>query len=332
MPGGFGNPIVGGTVLRIPAIQSPNYSAGSAGWTINIDGSAEFNNLTIRGTFAGTDFVMNSSGLFVYSGTPAANNLIASIAAAAGTDAYGNAYPSGICALNYAGATFVQLLNGALAAGGIVSGAADTTNAAGFAYVLGGGGKPFLHIASPLYPSGGYTDPALLLLQPGVPGAGLNGSSRPIAILIDDAATSAADLNLSGACIKTNESGATPYTWQTPTYATGFAGGGYSGTNYAPIQYRLDAEDNLVIVGTCHNTASVTNSPTVFTLPVGYRPANNWRGPVSRQVSGATNPENSGGTGCIVESNGNVVLQLDGASSSTMNYYMLLTVPMGNIS
>lgn len=330
--GGFGNPTVGGIALRKPAIRSPNYVAGSAGWTINIDGSAEFNNLTIRGTFNGTDFVVNSSGLFVYSGTPASGNLIASIAAAAGTDAYGNAYPQGICALNYAGATFVQLLNGALAAGGIVSGAADTTNAAAFAYVLGGTGKPFLHIASPLYPTGGYTDPALLLLQPGFPNTGLGGANRPIAILIDDAATSAADLNLSGAAIKTSLDGATPYAWQTPSYATGFAGGGYSGTNYAPLQYRLDAEDNLVVVGTCHNTASVSNAPTVFTLPTAYRPKNNWRGPVSRQVSGATNPENSGGTGCIVESNGNVVLQLDGASSSTMNYYMMLLVPMGNIS
>lgn len=45
------NPIVGGTVLRRPAIQSPNYVAGSTGWAIVVDGSAEFNNLTARGTF-----------------------------------------------------------------------------------------------------------------------------------------------------------------------------------------------------------------------------------------------------------------------------------------
>jgi hypothetical protein len=44
-----GNPIVGGITLRRPAIQSPNYLAGAAGWTINIDGSAEFNSVTIRG-------------------------------------------------------------------------------------------------------------------------------------------------------------------------------------------------------------------------------------------------------------------------------------------
>lgn len=44
------NPIVGGVALRRPAIQSPNYAAGLSGWTINADGSAEFNNATFRGT------------------------------------------------------------------------------------------------------------------------------------------------------------------------------------------------------------------------------------------------------------------------------------------
>lgn len=46
----FSNPIVGGTTLIRPAVKSPNYVAGSAGWSINQDGSAEFNNVTIRGT------------------------------------------------------------------------------------------------------------------------------------------------------------------------------------------------------------------------------------------------------------------------------------------
>jgi len=36
------------------------------------------------------------TGLFVYSGAPATGNLIASVAAAAGTDPYGNTYPGGI--------------------------------------------------------------------------------------------------------------------------------------------------------------------------------------------------------------------------------------------
>lgn len=52
----FSNPIVGGTVLIRPAIQSPNYAAGSAGWSINQDGSAEFNDVSVRGdVVVGTD-------------------------------------------------------------------------------------------------------------------------------------------------------------------------------------------------------------------------------------------------------------------------------------
>jgi len=42
-------------------------------------------------------------GLFVYDGTPAAGTLIASIAAAKGTDSYGNAYVEGVVAYNDVG-------------------------------------------------------------------------------------------------------------------------------------------------------------------------------------------------------------------------------------
>lgn len=111
---GFQNPIVGGTALRIPAIQSPNYVPGVSGWIIKIDGSAEFNNLTIRGEFRGTNFIINSAGIFLYSGAPAAGNLIGSWANASGTDAYTNTYPQGLSigsdttkqiVLNYNGTT-----------------------------------------------------------------------------------------------------------------------------------------------------------------------------------------------------------------------------------
>jgi hypothetical protein len=50
---GFGNPILGaaGTLIR-NAIKSINYVAGVAGWQIKQDGTAEFNNLTARGTIS----------------------------------------------------------------------------------------------------------------------------------------------------------------------------------------------------------------------------------------------------------------------------------------
>ena len=45
----FRNPIVAGLNLIRSAIRSPNFLTGVSGWSINRDGSAEFNNATIRG-------------------------------------------------------------------------------------------------------------------------------------------------------------------------------------------------------------------------------------------------------------------------------------------
>lgn len=45
----FSNPILGGTALVRQAINSPLYIPGVQGWSINRDGSAEFNNASLRG-------------------------------------------------------------------------------------------------------------------------------------------------------------------------------------------------------------------------------------------------------------------------------------------
>jgi hypothetical protein len=62
----FPNDAVGGIILVRPAIQSPDYVAGTSGWAVFQNGSAEFNNLEIRGTVNGLDYVINSSGIFFY--------------------------------------------------------------------------------------------------------------------------------------------------------------------------------------------------------------------------------------------------------------------------
>lgn len=85
------NPVVGGTVLRRAAIQSPNFVTGVSGWTINQDGSAEFNNVTIRG-----GITIGGTALYYSTPAPQANTLVASIAASGGTDTAGNVYLAGI--------------------------------------------------------------------------------------------------------------------------------------------------------------------------------------------------------------------------------------------
>ena len=57
-----GNPVVGGTVLRRAAIQSPDFVAGSAGWAINADGTAQFNSVTFFGP-AGLAVQITANGI-----------------------------------------------------------------------------------------------------------------------------------------------------------------------------------------------------------------------------------------------------------------------------
>lgn len=94
MSGGFNNPVVGGEENLVrEAIQSPNYVPGSAGWSINRDGSAEFND----GIFRGGVVVSGPGGqILVYAPAPALDTLIFSLSSVAGTDTYGNTYPAGI--------------------------------------------------------------------------------------------------------------------------------------------------------------------------------------------------------------------------------------------
>jgi hypothetical protein len=73
-------------------------------------------------TFEGTDFIINSSGEFFYSGTPAAGNLVESTASAAGVDGEGNNYVAGHAtyAANFASslaAGFVGFYTGSRAGG-----------------------------------------------------------------------------------------------------------------------------------------------------------------------------------------------------------------------
>jgi hypothetical protein len=51
----FTDPIVGGTTLIRSAIHSPDYVPGISGWTINKDGTCEFNDATFRGDVVVTD-------------------------------------------------------------------------------------------------------------------------------------------------------------------------------------------------------------------------------------------------------------------------------------
>lgn len=335
---GFQNPVVGGTALRIPAIQSPNYQAGVAGWIIKIDGSAEFNNLTVRGQFSGTDFIINSSGTFLYSGTPASGNLIGSWTSASGTDAFGNSYQAGLTLYSASGtinlfgtvATWKATPSNSRidiqVGGGSVLQEYIPADVGGVTWNPGSSGAT---LASRL----GTNTPETFLQSPnntanpgqaaqlqlyGAPQTS-NGDVLSEAIVI--AARMWADVTtgwITGAWAKLSE------TWQTPSVGTGWATGPSGGTVQA-VQYRRDAEDNLIIVGAVHST-STTPAATIFNLPAGYRPKITQRSP---------GVSNSAGTATArfaeVNSNGNVSINANLTTTST-DVYFQVCVPLGNIS
>lgn len=90
MPIEFENPLTAGTVLVREDIRSQNFVPGVSGWRIEADGSAEFNDIIIRG-----GQTIGGDALY-YSGAPAPGNLVLSISAAGGTDQFGNVYPPGL--------------------------------------------------------------------------------------------------------------------------------------------------------------------------------------------------------------------------------------------
>ncbi|MFJ6530878.1 hypothetical protein ACIQMZ_37230 [Streptomyces longwoodensis] len=85
----FQDELAAGTVLVRPALQSPDYVTGVSGWAVKLDGSAEFNNVTVRGATT-----VGGRALY-YNGTPGPGTLLASISGTGGTDSYGNSYTSG---------------------------------------------------------------------------------------------------------------------------------------------------------------------------------------------------------------------------------------------
>jgi hypothetical protein len=98
--------ITGGNVLRIPAIRSPNYVANVSGWTINQDGTAQFNSAT----FIGSITITNGNDLLIYNtAAPAAGSIVMALSPNAGSDTAGNTWGPGFTLFDgTSGATMVN--------------------------------------------------------------------------------------------------------------------------------------------------------------------------------------------------------------------------------
>lgn len=106
---GFADDIVGGGGALIRAIvKSPNFNlATKTGWAILKNGDAYFFNVTASGIIAANSVVVSGAGdgVFVYDGAPELDSLIVAVAAAPGTDQYGNSYSGPGIAISAPGAS-----------------------------------------------------------------------------------------------------------------------------------------------------------------------------------------------------------------------------------
>jgi len=269
----FSNPIAAGNSLARPQFESPNFVPGVSGWAIFRNGNAQFNSLTLTGTtFDGNNYILNTSGFFLYSGAPANGNLSASIAPAAGTDGFGNSYFAGI--VSYSGNRYSQLVGGDLLLGDTAStgstAVVETSSTGGQTYIAGST-KTSADIAAPwlaLFSAAGSANGVVQAVI-------ASGTTQPVA-LTTALAEIQGSLAVSGAITATGGTAAAPILITTDTW---HSLGTLAGYTVALAAYRLtpDGELELAIslTGGGANAASVNFS---VTLPnTGYRPVSGYQ-------------------------------------------------------
>jgi hypothetical protein len=286
------DPVVGGIFLVRAAIRSPNYVEGVSGWTINIDGSAEFNNLTIRGTFTGDNFVINSAGAFFYDGVPALGDLLVSIAGAAGFDDYGNAYAEGLSV----GVATPRVVIGPVAGEALIyfpTGALDENSAPAIQAFLQNSGQNSLLVVRGGTPSTELDYSALALTSSSEDGTTTQASGDLIYVDTGGTTHEVVTTGHAGAAIAGSVTAVVPgsgtsranvfqtETWHTATLAAGFT----TSVSDEPPRYRLEGTGGGVVRldGTAYTSAATAAGAPVFTLPVGYRPT------IRRRFVGTTN-------------------------------------------
>lgn len=311
---GFNNSIIAGqgTLIRT-MIQSPNYVPGVSGWTINKDGSAEFNNMTIRGKFSGTNFEINSNGAFFYSGVPATGNLLATITPAAGTDPFNNPYKQSVTSYGVA-ESFVNLLNNQITIG--------TSPSDSGGHIVGGAGQIN-------YTSGlggvGDTQAGLVLISKNNTIAGLNpqaliGPGNSPSAITSEQLEVQGNVAIQGAAISI-VSGAEE-TWHNLTsFAAGWSVGGFAKYRMLPSNAVRLAFQDLVPDGTATNKPDNSTILSIANgLPPAYRPATNHRIACYCDVL-RSNPTNEEAAALQFNSDGSIACFGIAASSSRVDLY-----------
>jgi hypothetical protein len=324
-----------GTLIR-QMIQSPNFITGVSGWTINKDGSAEFNNLTIRGTFAGTNFVINANGIFFYSGVPATGNLVLALTNSAGTDAFGNVYIQGITIGNNSGVqVLLRIVTGVQAAMQFPTNNPNENVAANITANAGGGvtllGFLQLVISGPKTNVAGNQDWTQILFNSANYGGTSNASLDIIYIgtgggVHTYAFMDGSGFNITAGSIVAAKPGAIPQvpeTWTTLALINGYTSGANPGGFVDVPQVRLMA-DNKTLGFKGQLVVPAGPASGIFAaMPTGYPNANlggNFGMGLVANLSGGTVDH------IQVQNNGNISLH-NFSTEGTINFNITCQIP-----
>lgn len=266
----------------------------------------------------------NPDGVFVYDGTPAAGTLIVSIAAQAGTDQYGNTYPKGIQVSG--GGANVLVLNPSIPQLEINP---DTTTLLK-GTIKGSGGSGIagrIEITSPQQQVGAPGISRLVVAS--APSAGGDAIISSVADSYSFACTNATITITADAQIQASTVIKTGATWQTPTYNANWSGSTTFNTiGVSTLRYRIDAEDNLWLVG-AFKTGAVAGGTAVFALAGAFIPAAVGDIPLYRNNAATVT------AGMLhIATSGNVDLfpQLNGGIAANNEYLVNGKIPLGNIT
>lgn len=264
---GFSNPIIGGGgSLVYPSIHSPNFVHNISGWTIKKDGSAEFNNLSIRGTFNGNNFILNSTGFFLYRGTPALGNLAGSFVPAniTGTDQFGNTFLGG--ETTYVG------ISGAVT-GTIAQSTVDATTTFYYSTSTNGSGSYRATGQIVCEPSGSNTGPNIMLFSV----FDNTGSSTAASFELQGTPSLGGMAIGNGALISTQGTQANPTKITTDNFTGLTLTNPTHWTQVVNLAIILDPDNTVTMVGELNNANLVAAGEQLTSIPAGLRPTSNAR-------------------------------------------------------
>jgi hypothetical protein len=293
MTQGFSNPIAGGGGALIrPSLHSPDFVTGVSGWSINKDGSAEFNGIIVRGTIILGNGTTNTiilddvrDALFVYDND---GKLVASIAPTGGTDSLGNDYNPGLSSYDGTpGGLFATLIAGLLSIG-TGSAVVGTHPFQIFGGDQGGphNDQPYAVLISPA--DSGVPTPITAQLE--MFGEDATEARFPMlrmrqaGILTDIVAMIQGELFYSAP-------GATNWaeTWHPLPFAANW---GNLGAPWSPGAYRRSNGGTVELTGAIQWLDGVTAAPVLITqLPLGYRPPAQKHLTVSTMPGAAVTPQ-----------------------------------------